>query len=50
MIEVEFICRNCGAKFKARIYEKGEAQEKRAPTGPVRCPNPKCRSTAVERH
>lgn len=48
MVEVTFICRNCGQKFVARIFEKGEAEEKGAPTGPVRCRN--CQSQNVERY
>ena len=48
MITVRFICKNCGEKFTTQIYEKGEAEEKRVPTSPVRCPN--CRNTAVERY
>ena len=47
MITVRFICRNCGETFSTQIFEPGEAEEKRAPTGPVRCPN--CNSMAVER-
>ena len=50
MIEVKFICLKCGQKFTDRIFENGEAKEKKAPTGPVRCPNPKCRSTSVKRY
>jgi len=48
MITIRFICKNCGEKFSAKVFEKGEAQEKRLPTSPVHCP--KCRSTAVERY
>jgi len=47
MITVQFICKNCGEKFKAQIFEKGEAEEKIIRTAPVRCPN--CGSAAVER-
>ncbi len=47
MITVRFICKNCGESFLAKIFEKGEAEEKRAPMSPVQCP--KCRSTAVEK-
>ena len=47
MITVRFICNNCGESFSAQIFEKGEAEEKRVPTSPVRCP--RCGSTAVER-
>jgi DNA-directed RNA polymerase subunit RPC12/RpoP len=48
MITVRFICKNCGEKFTAKIFEKGEAKEKRVPASPVQCP--KCRSIAVERN
>ena len=48
MIEVTFIFRNCGRKFEARIFEKGEAEEKRIPGSPVRCPN--CNSPTVKRN
>ena len=47
MVEVKFICRKCGQKFEAKIFEKGEAKEKGLPSGPVRCP--RCQSTSVER-
>jgi DNA-directed RNA polymerase subunit RPC12/RpoP len=47
MIEVEFFCRKCGQRFKARIFEKGEAEATRRPSGPVKCPN--CQSLSVER-
>ena len=45
MIKVRYICRNCGNKFTTETFEKGEAEEKRLPTAPIRCP--KCRSTNV---
>lgn len=45
MKTVQFFCRNCGEKFTAQIYEKGEAEEKRVRPAPVRCPN--CGSAAV---
>lgn len=48
MIEVTFICSKCGQKFKAIIFEKGEAEEKRVQGSQVRCP--KCQSTLVKRH
>jgi len=47
MVTVRFICKRCGEKFSAQIFEKDEAKEKRLPTSPIQCP--KCRSTAVER-
>jgi DNA-directed RNA polymerase subunit RPC12/RpoP len=47
VIKVSFICRQCGEKFTAKIVEKGEAEEKRLRTSPVRCP--RCQSTSIER-
>lgn len=47
MITVRYICKNCGESFTTQIFEKGEAEEKRVLTSPVRCP--RCRSTDVER-
>ena len=47
MTVVRFICKNCGERFTAQVFEKGEAEEKRVATSPVQCP--KCGSTAVER-
>jgi len=48
MIRINFICRKCGDKFSALIFEKGEAEAKKVPTGPVRCP--KCGNDHVERN
>lgn len=45
MIKVKFICKNCGYRFIAEIFEPGEKEEKKMPSGPVRCP--KCRDTSV---
>jgi hypothetical protein len=47
MITVRFICKNCGEGFTAPVFERGEAEAKRMPSSPVRCP--KCNSTAIER-
>jgi DNA-directed RNA polymerase subunit RPC12/RpoP len=47
VVKVRFICRKCGCKFTADVLEKGEAEEKRVPTSPVRCPE--CGGTSVER-
>jgi hypothetical protein len=41
-----FRCRRCGCKFEAEVFEPGEAESKRVPLGPVRCPD--CKSTDVE--
>ena len=35
MIVKSFRCLNCGNKFEAEIFEKGEAESKRLPSGPV---------------
>jgi hypothetical protein len=36
MITVRFVCKNCGERFTAQIFEKGKAEEKRVPTSLVR--------------
>jgi DNA-directed RNA polymerase subunit RPC12/RpoP len=41
MRKIRFICRKCGHKFEADVFEEGEAAEKKRPTAPIRCP--KCR-------
>ena len=46
MITRRYQCRRCGEKFETKVFEKGEAEEKRIPTGPVSCPN--CGGTQVE--
>ena len=38
MRRMKFICKNCGYKFEADVFEKGEAAEKRMPSSPIRCP------------
>ncbi len=38
MIEVNMICERCGFRFRAKIFEPGEAERKEAPKAPVRCP------------
>lgn len=48
MKEVTFRCKNCGRKFKTRIFEKGEAEAECRQTGPVVCPE--CKSVSVERY
>jgi len=47
MITVRFICKNCGERFTAKVFEKGEAEEKKVRTSHVQCP--RCGSTSVER-
>jgi DNA-directed RNA polymerase subunit RPC12/RpoP len=48
MIKVKFICRDCGHRFVAEIFEPGEKEEKKLPSGPVRCPQ--CKGTLVEKN
>jgi DNA-directed RNA polymerase subunit RPC12/RpoP len=48
MIKINYVCRKCGNKFTAMIFEKGEAEEKKVSTGPVRCP--RCGNDSVERN
>jgi DNA-directed RNA polymerase subunit RPC12/RpoP len=38
MIDATFVCESCGNRFRAKIFEPGEAEKKRAPQAPVRCP------------
>jgi len=38
MITKRFICKQCGYKFEAKIFELGEAEEKGVPIKPIRCP------------
>ena len=47
MIVRKFRCRNCGERFDKEVFEKGEAERKQLPSGPVHCP--KCNRTDVER-
>lgn len=47
MIKRRFVCKNCGCEFEEEVLEKGEAEEKGIPTGPVRCP--RCGKTNLER-
>lgn len=46
MVKRRFVCKDCGCKFEKEVFERGEAEEKRIPTGPVRCV--RCGSTNVE--
>ena len=46
MIKQRYVCKNCGCEFEEKVFEKGEAKEKRLATQPVRCP--RCKSTSLE--
>lgn len=37
MKKVRYVCKKCGHKFVAEVFELGEAEEKRLPTRPVLC-------------
>ena len=43
MVAKRYQCLNCGHRFEAEVFEKGEAEAKRARTQPVHCP--KCNRT-----
>lgn len=45
MVKKRYRCRNCGHQFQAEVFERGEAEAKRLPSGPVHCPN--CNRTDV---
>jgi DNA-directed RNA polymerase subunit RPC12/RpoP len=47
MVTVIYRCQNCGKEFEIRIFEPGEAEEKRVPTRPASCPD--CRSSKLLR-
>jgi DNA-directed RNA polymerase subunit RPC12/RpoP len=47
MIKKRFKCRNCGKIFVIDVFEPGEAEAKKIPSGPVRCPD--CGSTHLSR-
>jgi predicted Zn-ribbon and HTH transcriptional regulator len=47
MVTRQFICKNCGHKFTAEVFEKEEAEKKGLMAAPLRCP--RCNSTSVER-
>jgi DNA-directed RNA polymerase subunit RPC12/RpoP len=38
MIKRRFVCDRCGRAFEVQVFEPGEAEEKKVPTQPVRCP------------
>ena len=46
MVRKRFRCLNCGHRFEAEVFEKGEADGRRLPSGPVHCPS--CNRTDVE--
>lgn len=45
MTRKRFRCRKCGLQFEKDVFEPGEADYKRLPSGPVTCP--KCNSVDV---
>jgi transposase-like protein len=47
MTKRKFVCKKCRSEFVIEVYEEGEAEEKRVPTYPVRCP--RCGSGSIER-
>jgi DNA-directed RNA polymerase subunit RPC12/RpoP len=38
MIKMKLICKKCGYKFEKKVFEKGEAEEKKTRSYPIRCP------------
>jgi len=38
MKKIKYKCKRCGNTFVAEIFEPGEAEAKRVPAAPVRCP------------
>ena len=46
MVTKRYRCLNCGHRFEAEVFEKGEAEAKRLPVGDLHCP--KCNRTDVE--
>ena len=38
MVIQRYQCLNCGRRFEEEVFEKGEAEAKRAHTQAVRCP------------
>jgi hypothetical protein len=38
MKKKRFICRKCEESFVVEVFETGEAEKKRLPAAPVRCP------------
>lgn len=46
MIKRRFVRRSCGHSFAIEVFEKGEAEEKKKPSWPVRCE--KCSGPVVQ--
>lgn len=46
MVTKRYRCLNCGHRFAAEVFEKGEAEARRLPSGPIHCPG--CNRTDVE--
>lgn len=38
MKRARLVCTRCGRTFETEVFEPGEAEEKRLPSQPVRCP------------
>ncbi len=38
MKKIRLICKKCGYKFEAEVFEPGEAKEKRLPSSSIHCP------------
>ena len=47
MVKRQFVCKKCGHRFTAEVFEKGEAEEKRKKAVPLSCS--RCSNTQVER-
>ena len=45
MRKQRYRCKKCGCEFEEKVFERGEAEEKGIPAGPVRCP--RCKNTSV---
>jgi len=41
-----YYCDRCQREFVVEVFEPGEAEKKKVPTQPVRCPN--CRGRAIK--
>ena len=47
MIKKRFHCLKCGNRFWTEVFEDGEAEARKKPAVPVKCPE--CNSTALEK-